>query len=201
MQVDYGDAIPGTSVIEPARHLCEARVMRLLSLLLLTILLTCSSVSAQNNTPRVAVVDLTAVFEAHPRTATATAELTKARDAARKKFRSESAELKNTLQRHQELLRAGNREGASAELEKANTLERSIAELGTTNQRNIEEQFRRAKAEIMDGILAVVRAFNAEKGYALVLDKSSASSNGLPQVLDAPGADDVTTEIITRVKQ
>lgn len=170
--------------------------MRLLFLLVLT----CASVCAQN-APRVAVVDLTAVFEAHPRTATATAELTKTRDAARKKFRAESAELKNTLQRHQELLRAGNREGASAELEKANTLERSIAELGTTNQRNIEEQFRRAKAEIMDDILRVVREFNAEKGYILVLDKSSASSNGLPQVLDAPGADDVTADIITRVKQ
>ena len=151
--------------------------------------------------PRLAVVDLTAVFEAHPRTATATAELARTRDAAREKFRAESAELKNTLQRHQELLRAGQREQASAELEKANALERSIAELGTTNQRNIEEQFRRAKSEIMNAILGVVRDFNAEKGYAVVLDKSSASSNGLPQVLDAPGADDITAEIIARVKQ
>lgn len=174
--------------------------MGLPSLLLLSILLTCSSVSAQN-TPRVAVVDLTAVFEAHPRTATATAELTKARDEARKKFRAESAELKDTLQRHQELLRAGQREQATAELEKANALERSIAELGTTNQRNIEEQFRRAKAEIMDDILRVIREFNAEKGYALVLDKSSASANGLPQVLDAPGATDVTADITARAKQ
>jgi Skp family chaperone for outer membrane proteins len=173
--------------------------MRLRSLLLVTTLMFCASVSAQS-TPRLAVVDLTAVFETHPRTATATAELTKARDAARKKFRAESADLKNTLQRHQELLRAGDRAGAAAELEKANALERSIAELGTTNQRNIEEQFRRTKTEIMDDILRVVRAFNAEKGYALVLDKSSASSNGLPQVLDAPGADDITAEIIARVK-
>lgn len=150
---------------------------------------------------RLAVVDLTAVFKAHPRTATATAELARTRDAARRKFRAESAELKNTLQRHQELLRAGDRAGATAELEKANAVERSIAELGTTDQRNIEEQFRRAKGEIMDDILGVVRAFNAEKRYTLVLDKSSASSNGLPQVLDAPGADDVTAEIIARVKQ
>jgi Skp family chaperone for outer membrane proteins len=98
------------------------------------------------------------------------------------------------------LLRAGEREQAAAELEKANALERSIAELGTTNERNIEEQFRRAKTEIMDDILRVVRAFNAEKGYALVLDKSSTSSNGLPQVLDAPGADDITAKITARVK-
>lgn len=151
--------------------------------------------------PRPAVVDLTAVFQAHPRTATATAELTAARDAARKKFRAESAELKNTLQRHQELLRDGRREEAAAELEKANALERSIAELGTTNERNLEERFRRAKAEIMEDILRVVREFNAERRHPLVLDKSAASANGLPQVLDAPGAADVTDEIIERIKR
>lgn len=174
--------------------------MRAPRLILLAILFAASP-SLGQEPPRLAVVDLTAIFEAHPRTATATAELTKARDEARKKFRAESAGLKNTLQRHQELLRDGQREQAMAELEKANTLERSIAELGTTNQRNIEEQFRRAKAEIMDDILRVIREFNAEKGYALVLDKSSASANGLPQVLDAPGAADVTADIVARVKQ
>jgi len=147
-----------------------------------------------------AVVDLTAVFEAHPRTAAATTSLSRAREAARKKFRAESAALKDTLQRHQELLRDGRRSEAAAELEKANALERSIAELGTTNQRDLEEQFRRAKTEIMEDIARVVREFNAQRGYAIVLDKSSASANGLPQVLDAPGADDVTAEIIARLE-
>lgn len=173
----------------------RAPLLALLGILLLPV------IAHAQDAPRFAVVDLTAVFQAHPRTATATAELSTARDAARKKFRAESADLKNTLQRHQELLREGRREDAAAELEKANALERSIAELGTTNQRNIEEQFRRAKTEIMDDILRVVREFNSEKRYTLVLDKSSASSNGLPQVLDAPGAEDVTPEIIARVKQ
>ncbi|MFM8232261.1 MAG: OmpH family outer membrane protein, partial [Chthoniobacterales bacterium] len=88
-----------------------------------------------------------------------------------------------------------------AELEKANALERSIAELGTTNQKNLEEQFRQAKQEIMDDIARVVREVNAEKGYAMVFDKSAASSNRLPQVIDAPGADDITSEIIALVKQ
>ena len=173
--------------------------MSRIALLPFLLLLVAGTAMGQDS-PRWAVVDLTAVFQAHPRTAKATAELTKARNAARKKFRDSSAELKNALQRHQELLRAGEREQAAAELEKANALERSIAELGTTNERNIEEQFRRAKTEIMDDILRVVRAFNAEKGYALVLDKSSTSSNGLPQVLDAPGADDITAKITARVK-
>ncbi len=167
--------------------------------LVVVLVLTLAAVQAE--TPmRLAVVDLTAVFEAHPRTATATAELTSARNAARKKFRAESAALKDTLQRHQELLREGRKEDAAAELEQANSLERSIAELGTTNQRNLEEQFRRAKQEIMDDLARVIREFNAERGYLLVLDKSSASSNGLPQVLDAPGADDITAEIKARVR-
>ena len=155
--------------------------------------------SAQNN--RLAVVDLVAVFEAHPRTAKETAALTAARQAARKKFRAESADLKNSLQRHQELLREGRQAEAAAELEKANALERSIAELGTTNQRNLEEEFRRAKTEILADIARVIREFNVVQGYALILDKSAASDNGLPQVLDAPGAEDVTAEIIARVKQ
>ena len=167
----------------------------------LVVVLVLTFAAVQAETPmRLAVVDLTAVFEAHPRTATATAELTSARNAARKKFRAESAALKDTLQRHQELLREGRKEDAAAELEQANSLERSIAELGTTNQRNLEEQFRRAKQEIMDDLARVIREFNAERGYLLVLDKSSVSSNGLPQVLDAPGADDITAEIKARVR-
>ena len=173
--------------------------MRVLAMLLLPLLVVPRPVSAQE-APKIAVVDLTAVFESHPRTAAAIAELTKLRNEARQKFRSESAELKNTLQRHQELLRDGRREEAAAELEKANALERSIAELGTTNQRDLEERFRRAKTEIMDDIRRAVREFNAQQHYTLVLDRSSASSNGLPQVLDAPGAVDITSEITARVR-
>jgi Skp family chaperone for outer membrane proteins len=185
--------------IDPPRVFCEAEPMPTALGLVVVLVLTLAAVQAE--TPmRLAVVDLTAVFEAHPRTATATAELTSARNAARKKFRAESAALKDTLQRHQELLREGRKEDAAAELEQANSLERSIAELGTTNQRNLEEQFRRAKQEIMDDLARVIREFNAERGYLLVLDKSSASSNGLPQVLDAPGADDITAEIKARVR-
>lgn len=175
-------------------------MVRVLGLPLLASLLVAASTHGAEATARLAVVDLTAVFAAHPRTAAATAELTAARNAARQKFRTESAALKNTLQRHQELLRDGRRDEAAAELEKANTLERSIAELGTTNQRNLEEKFQRAKTEILEDIARVVRAFNAQRGYALVLDKSAASANGLPQVLDAPGADDITADIVARLQ-
>lgn len=173
---------------------------RLFAAALLSALWACPLPAAEG-APRLAVVDLTAVFEAHPRTARATADLSAARHAARKKFRTESEELKNLLQTHQELLRDGRRPEAAAALERANELERSIAELGTTNQRDLEEQFRQAKLAIMDDIARTIREFNATRGYALILDQSSASSNGLPQVVDAPGADDITAEIIARVKK
>ncbi|MFM8231819.1 MAG: OmpH family outer membrane protein [Chthoniobacterales bacterium] len=188
--------------IDPRAVFCEAESVPLLPCLLLVLLLPASTLPAQDPaSAKFAVVDLTAVFESHPRTAETTAQLTAARNEARKKFRSESEALKNALQRHQELLRDGKRAEAAAELEKANALERSIAELGTTNQKNLEEQFRQAKQAIMDDIARVVREFNAEKGYAMVFDKSAASSNGLPQLIDAPGAEDITAEIIARVKQ
>lgn len=169
-------------------------------LLISVVLASLSFLEAAEPTGRFAVVDLTAVFEAHPQTKTATSELRAARAAARRTFREESAALKETLQRHQELLRDGRRDEAAAELEKANVHERAIAELGTTNQRNLEEKFRSAKAKILEDIVRVVREFNAERGYAVVLDKSAASANGLPQVLDSPGADDITHEIISIVK-
>ena len=169
--------------------------------LLLALLLPAAALAQDPPAIRVAVVDLTAVFQAHPRTAAATAQLTAARDAARNKFLAASAALKDTLQRQQELLRDGRRPEAAAALEEANALERSIAELGTTNQRNIEEQFRRAKTEILEDIARVVREFNGARGYALIIDRSAASANGLPQVLDAPGADDITADIIARVKK
>ncbi|MBU3666736.1 MAG: OmpH family outer membrane protein [Chthoniobacterales bacterium] len=179
--------------------LCEAiRVLR--QLLPAHLLLAAFAHAASPEAPRFAVVDLTAVFEAHPRTATETARLSVARQAARDDFRAKSKALKDTLQRHQELLRAGNKSAAALELEKANELERLIADLGTTNQKNLEERFRQAKEGIMDDIARVIREFNAERGYALVLDKSAASANGLPQVIDAPGAVDITAEIIARVK-
>jgi len=176
--------------------------MRPLPYGLCALVFTIAGVFAQDAGPiRLATVDMTAVFEAHPRTAAATAELTAARDAARKKFRAESAALKDTLQRHQELLRDGRRADAAAELEKANSLERSIADLSTTQQRQLEESFQRVKSEILSDIVRVVREFNAEKGYAMVFDKSAASANGIPQVIDAPGTEDVTAEIVSRVKK
>ena len=53
----------------------------------------------------------------------------------------------------------------------------------------------------MEEIRAAVEKFNADGRYAMVFDRSSASSNGLPQVVHAPGAVDITAEVIALVKE
>jgi len=143
-----------------------------------------------------AVVDMKAVFARHPATEKASRELTEAREASRAEFKEKSNLLKQILQRHQELIRAGNRDAAAAELEKANAAERSIATLKTTGERDLEEKFRKAKLKIMEEIKVAVEGFNDDGRFALVFDSSSASSNGLPQVVHAPGAIDITAEVI-----
>jgi Skp family chaperone for outer membrane proteins len=151
--------------------------------------------------PSIAVVDVTKVFSVHPGTAAATADLTRAREVSRESFKEKSNRLKEILQRHQELIRAGKREDAAEELKAANTVEKEIATLQTTELRDLEEQFRKAKEEIIQSILASIRKFNEDSRYGLILDLSSSSSNGLPQVIDAPGAKDITDEVIAFVKK
>lgn len=154
-------------------------------------------VMAEGESPlSIAVVDMTRVFAAHPRTAEATRTLTEARKVSRDEFKDKSNALKEILQRHQELIRAGKKEEAAEQLKKANEAEKAIATLRTTGLRDLEESFRKAKVDILTDIQEAVAEWNREGEYALVLDSSSSSSNGLPQVIHAPGATDVTAEVI-----
>jgi Skp family chaperone for outer membrane proteins len=149
----------------------------------------------------IAVVDMTKVFESHPLTDAITKELTNDREASREEFKEKSNALKEILQKHQELIRAGKKTEAAEELKKANEAEKEIATLRTTGLRDLEENFRKAKHRIMENIVTSVAAFNKDGTYALIFDKSSASSNGLPQVVHAPGAPDVTDEVIAFIKE
>lgn len=150
--------------------------------------------------PRIAVIDLTRAFEAHPDTTEATAQLTKDRNEARDAFKKASGALKECLQQHQELIRAGDRTAAAEKLKEANELEKAIATLRTTQQRDLEEKFKRAKGTILDAIRVEVAKFNADGTYAVVLDKSAESAFGIPAVIDASGSEDITDAVIARLK-
>jgi Skp family chaperone for outer membrane proteins len=150
--------------------------------------------------PRIAVIDVARAFQSHPETRTAEATLTADRNAARDAFKKASESLKKVLQEHQELIQAGKKTEAAEKLKTANALETEIATLRTTQQRDLEERFLREKSRIVDAIRAAVRAHNADKRYAVVLDQSAESAFGIPAVIDASGADDITDAIISTLK-
>ncbi len=156
--------------------------------------------AGEDQPPRIAVIDLARAFEAHPETATATAQLTRDRNASREVFKEKSEALKSVLQDHQELIRAQKKTEAAEKLKVANDLEKEIATLRTTQQRDLEERFLREKHRILDTIRAAVGKYNAGGRYAVVLDKSAESAFGVPAVIDATGADDITDEVIALLK-
>lgn len=148
----------------------------------------------------IAVIDLAKVFESHPDTKAATAKLTKDRETLRDNFKKASNALKETLQKHQELIRAGKKTEAAELLKTANEQEKAVAALRTTQQRDLEESFRQTKNAILDAIRKVVAEHNKDGKYAVVIDRSAESAFGVPAVIDASGADDITTEIIAKLK-
>ena len=172
-------------------------MLRIAAILLLPLVFSTAHTQALD----IAVVDMTKVFETHPLTDAVTKELTNDREASRDEFKEKSNALKEILQRHQELIRAGKKTEAAEELKKANKAEKAIATLRTTGLRDLEESFRKAKLRIMKDIVTSIEAFNSESKYALIFDKSSSSSNGLPQVVHAPGATDITDEVIAFIKK
>lgn len=178
---------------------CSAAFRFLAPLASLASCVAVPAIPAEDGELRIAVVDMVEVFEAHPEAAEASARLTEAREKQREEFKELSNDLKKILQDHQELIRAGKRDEAEEALKEANEAEKRIATLGTKGRRDLEEKFRRAKAAIMDGIRAAVEKVNAKGEFTLVLDISSSSSNGLPQVLHAPGAEDITERVIEQV--
>lgn len=149
---------------------------------------------------RIAVVDLTKVFSEHPEAVKAQELLNKERSEMREVFKEKSEALKKALQRHQEEIRAEKKDAAVATLEEVNTLEKDIAAMRSTQQRALEERFAGEKARVLGLIRDAVAAHNADGRYDLVLDSSAASANGLPAVLDARGAHDITAELIARVQ-
>jgi len=156
--------------------------------------------------PKIAVVDMTVAFLAHPETAKAQGELEVKRKEARELFVKKSEALKEVLQDHQKLTQKLVAAGTNASstdktaakelLDDAMKLEKEIAALRTTQENDLKEGFVEERRRILGLIKEIIAKYNADGRYMLILDKSAASANGLPQVLHSPGADDVTEDII-----
>ena len=125
-------------------------------------------------------------------------------------FRDKTNALKGVLQEHQEKIMAlekasgagadEKRTEAAALLAKARELEREAAEYKAIQEAGLKKSFLEEKNKIMSAIVAAVKEFNRDGKYHLIVDTSAAAANGLPMIVDARGLDDVTDEIIARLK-
>jgi Skp family chaperone for outer membrane proteins len=149
---------------------------------------------------RIAVVDMTLLFNEHPETKAAEARVAKARDGARKLFRKKSDGLKKVLQEHQGLIAAGKVDAGRDALERARVIEREIAAMKTTQARDLEEAFLRERRAILESIRGAVKAFNEKAGYHLILDRSAAAASGMPMVVDVKGLEDITGPVQRAMK-
>ena len=150
---------------------------------------------------RIAVVDMTRLFNEHPHTAAAEERVTEARKKARDTFLEKSKALKFALQEHQDLVLAGKTTEAGKKLEATRVLQRELAQAKTTQERDLEKQFLDEKRKILKHVQEAVQTYNQEEGYALVLDRSAAAESGIPMVVDVRGLDDITEAVITRFKK
>ena len=172
----------------------------------------CSSTKllAQDSAPKIAVVDMVAVFKAHPKTAIAEAALEAKKKAAREVFQAKKKKLEEVLRNHQavtqKLVAAGSsasssdKAAAKAHLDEATKIEKEIATLRTTQATELKTNFVTERRQILEDISAAIAKFNASGKYALILDRSARSANGIPQVVHSPGTEDITAQITALVK-
>jgi Skp family chaperone for outer membrane proteins len=160
---------------------------------------------------KTAVIDMTAAFLAHPEAARAEAELTKKRAEAGKAFQEKANGLKKLLEEHQALTRSlieagekaseGQKLRAREMLEQAAELEREVAAIRTTQERDLEQAHLAARRRVLAAISQAVEEYNSDGRYGLILDRSAQSANGIPQVVHAPGVEDITGAIVERLKK
>ncbi len=166
---------------------------------------------AQNAGFAVATVDLERLFKAHPDTV----EAEKALDAKKKELREDYQEkanaLKRVLQEHQAATRRLAQAGKNPDddlvsaaedlLKEASELEKEVATLQTKQKADLEREFLEVKRGIIADLRDVIAVYNASGRFDVVLDASAKSANGLPQLLHAPAAEDITEEILERLEK
>jgi Skp family chaperone for outer membrane proteins len=201
-RIDCGMGFPAVQVkVDAMGEIWEALRMKAIGFMLgISLLVPVWAEGQDAGAVRIAVVDMTQLFNEHAETKAAEARVTKARDAARKIFREKSEGLKRVLQEHQEMIAAGKVEAGREALEKARVIEREIAAMKTTQARDLEEAFLRERRAILESIRGAVKAFNEKAGYHLILDRSAAAASGIPMVVDVKGLEDITGPVQRAMK-
>lgn len=161
---------------------------------------------------RIATVDLEKVFAAHPKTAAAEAELKEQETVAEDEMRQLNEELRT---RRAELEQA--RDAARSPLlseearaakraavdEKETALEELLVRARKTQEsrlRQLREQLLKTRQGIVEEMQGAMHDFADSQGYALILDVSGFTMNGVPAVAYSRPSLDVTEALIQYIQ-
>ena len=161
---------------------------------------------------RIGVVDLERVFEEHPKTAAATAELKvqeEAVEAEMKQLVDEIEKKRAELQQAREamntpILSEAAREAKRAELDERETalgeLQFRARKTAESKTRQLREQLLKVRQGIVDEMQKALGEFAAQQGFALLLDKSGLTMNGVSGIAYFRPDLDVTDALIKYIQ-
>lgn len=161
---------------------------------------------------RIATVDLDKVFSAHPKTAAAEAELKNQEAALEAEMKEIADDIKS---RRAELDQA--RDAARSPLlsdeartakraaidEKETALEELLVRAKKTQAsklRQLQEQLLQTRQGIVDEMQEAMQKFADAQGYALILDKSGLTMNGVSTIAYSRASLDVTAALIKYIQ-
>lgn len=162
---------------------------------------------------KVVVVDMAKVYDTHYKTKEASDKFNDAAQRAQEQLDRLNAQLQTAADEFKALVeesrssvlseQARTKAGEDAQ-KKREDIERMNAEAQTfrnNTQRSLQVRAKNHRDLIMDEIMKVVNDISRAKGATLVLDKSGPSVFGVPVVLYADSAYDITDEVMLEVNK
>lgn len=157
---------------------------------------------------RIVTVDMQKIFDAYYKTPTARGKLEETRDKFTDELKVKQEQLKKSVDELNQLREDQDRPEYTAEvkeqkrkalndkLAEIQRLQRDFNDFRGQHQKILEDQSTRMRQSILREITDVIVTEAKGAGYTLVLDKSGNTLNGIPTVLFAQDATDITDDII-----
>ncbi len=173
----------------------------------------CALMSFAQPALKVVVVDMAKVYDTHFKTEEANAKFNDAAQRAReeldklnKQIQTAAEEFKVLVEdsRSTVLNEAARNKAANDAQKKREEIERMQGEgqnFSANTQRSLQQRAKNHRDLIMDEIMKVVNEVSRARGATLVLDRSGPSVFGIPVVLHADAAYDVTDEVVKEVNK
>ncbi|NQU09761.1 OmpH family outer membrane protein [bacterium] len=165
-------------------------------------------VASAQTVSRIVTVDMQKIFDAYYKTPTARGKLEQTRDKFTGELKVKQEQLKKSVEELNQLREDQDRPEYTAEvkeqkrkalndkLAEIQRLKRDFDEFRQGHQKILEDQSTRMRQSILREITDVVATEAKGAGYTLVMDRSGNTLNGIPTVLFAQDATDITDNII-----